>query len=130
MALSSGVQIILELNRLPLLPGAIDLARKGNKTRASASNRSFSQSTVSVDADADPILTEFVLMRRLLEDCSSVSIRINGPTSWSNDRSPVVRQQPASLDMSNPATIRGLLFAISRTTTTHVGFLLPAPPSI
>jgi selenide,water dikinase len=60
MALSSGVQIVIELNRLPLLPGAIDLARKGNKTRASASNRSFSEPTVSIDPDADPMLTEFV----------------------------------------------------------------------
>jgi selenide,water dikinase len=60
MALSSDVTLIIELQRLPLLPGALELAKKGNATRASATNRSYSEATLRIDADADPLLSEFV----------------------------------------------------------------------
>ncbi len=60
MALSSDVTLVIELDRLPLLPGSRELAKKGNKTRASVSNRDFSKTTVQIAADADPLLTEFV----------------------------------------------------------------------
>lgn len=60
MALASEATLIIELERLPLLPGAHELARRGNKTRASASNRDFSRPLLRVDSDADGLLTEFV----------------------------------------------------------------------
>ncbi len=50
--------LVLRLSQLPILKGAMDLAKAGNKTRASATNRSFLASTVRVEADADSILTE------------------------------------------------------------------------
>ena len=37
-----------------------DLARSGNKTRASASNRSFIDARIEVENDVDPLLTEFI----------------------------------------------------------------------
>ncbi|MBI3463049.1 MAG: selenide, water dikinase SelD, partial [Planctomycetes bacterium] len=36
MAQASGVTVVLELGRLPILPGADELARAGNQTRASS----------------------------------------------------------------------------------------------
>ncbi len=49
----------VELNRLPLLPGAAELAAQGNKTRASASNRSFVESMLKIESDVDGLLLEF-----------------------------------------------------------------------
>jgi selenide,water dikinase len=59
MASSSQAKLVIELQRLPLLPGALELARKGNKTRASASNRSFVESVLQIAPDVDPLLLEF-----------------------------------------------------------------------
>ncbi len=60
MARSSEVTLVLELKKLPLLKGALDLAKQGNKTRASASNRSFVESWLKIDAGVDEVLLEFV----------------------------------------------------------------------
>jgi len=60
MAISSDVTVILELERLPLLPGALKLARHGNETRASATNRSFAKTTLRIEADVDELLAKFV----------------------------------------------------------------------
>ena len=60
MARSSEVTIVLELKKLPLLKGALDLAKQGNKTRASASNRSFVEPWLKLDAGVDEVLLEFV----------------------------------------------------------------------
>ncbi|GAB4146047.1 MAG: selenide, water dikinase SelD [Planctomycetaceae bacterium] len=59
MAQSSDVTIILEMQKLPLLPGAKELAMHGNKTRASSSNRSFAVETTRIENSADPLLQEF-----------------------------------------------------------------------
>ena len=59
MAISSKVTVVIELDKLPLLPGAQELARQGNKTRASASNRSFAEPNLRIDAGADKELAEF-----------------------------------------------------------------------
>ena len=60
LAQASGVTVVLELNRLPLLLGAEALARAGNQTRASATNRQFAQETMRVDGAPDPTRLEFV----------------------------------------------------------------------
>ncbi len=60
MAQASGVAVVIEIERLPLLPGAAELARKGNKTRASASNRSFAERTMRIEGRPDPLKLEFV----------------------------------------------------------------------
>lgn len=59
MAQSSEKTIVLELGKLPLLSGAAELARQGNKTRASATNRSFVEPLLRISDDVDPLLTEF-----------------------------------------------------------------------
>jgi selenide,water dikinase len=58
LALASDVAVHIELNRLPLLPGAVELARRGNKTRASATNRSFVQPHLDCSQAADAELVE------------------------------------------------------------------------
>ena len=60
MAESSGVTIELHLDRLPFLPGAVDLLRQGFFTRASATNRSFVQASTRIEPTADPQALEFV----------------------------------------------------------------------
>ena len=60
MAASSDATLVIELGRLPLLPGALELARHGNRTRASATNRSFAQPLLRMHADADELLAEFI----------------------------------------------------------------------
>ena len=59
MATSSHVTCVIDLGKLPILPGARELAQRGNKTRASASNRSFVESQLRVAPNADQLLTEF-----------------------------------------------------------------------
>ena len=59
MADASGVTITIELSKLPLLPGAEDLARAGNRSRANASNREFTAAHTRVDQGVDPIRLEF-----------------------------------------------------------------------
>jgi selenide,water dikinase len=58
LALASDVAVHIELSRLPLLPGAVELARRGNKTRASATNRSFVEPHLECSQTADAELLE------------------------------------------------------------------------
>jgi selenide,water dikinase len=60
MAQASGVTVVLELSQLPLLPGAADLARNGNQTRASGTNRRFVEPVVRVKGVPDRTTLEFV----------------------------------------------------------------------
>ena len=59
MAQASDVTVALDLTRLPLLPGAEQLARQGNRTRASTSNRAFSEPTMRIEGRPDPLNLEF-----------------------------------------------------------------------
>ncbi len=60
IAKASDVTVVLEVDRLPLLPGAEDLARKGNKTRASATNRAFAEPMMRIERSPDPVQAEFL----------------------------------------------------------------------
>ena len=60
MAQSSGVTLILEVDRLPILPGAEELARRGNHTRATATNRAFAESFMRIEGTPDPIRSEML----------------------------------------------------------------------
>jgi selenide,water dikinase len=60
MAQASGVTIVLDLNGLPLLPGAEELARHGNQTRASATNRRFVEPVMRIEGSPDKTRLEFV----------------------------------------------------------------------
>jgi selenide,water dikinase len=59
MARASGVTVALDLHRLPLLPGAMELAGRGYQTRASSSNRNYAQPDLRIDGTTDPKLVEF-----------------------------------------------------------------------
>ena len=59
MAGASGVTLRLEVGRLPLLPGATNLLARGNKTRASASNRSFAEKSMRIEGGVDGERAEF-----------------------------------------------------------------------
>jgi selenide,water dikinase len=60
LAQSSGVCVTIEPTELPLLPGALELSRKGNLTRASKTNRSFSADEMRISSGVDPELLEFM----------------------------------------------------------------------
>ena len=60
MAQASDVTLVLEIDRLPLIPGADALARRGNHTRASATNRQFSEQLTTIQGSPDPERLEFV----------------------------------------------------------------------
>jgi selenide,water dikinase len=59
MALGSRCTLIIELSRLPLLPGADKLVRKKNFTRASKTNREYVQADLRIDGEVDPVRLEF-----------------------------------------------------------------------
>lgn len=59
MAQSSGVMLSIEVSSLPLLEGALALARQGNLTRASKTNRSFAASQLTIGSDVSNELVEF-----------------------------------------------------------------------
>lgn len=58
MAQASGVTVVLRLDQIPILPGAAALVKQGFKTRASASNRQFAETLMSIDGSPDPIHLE------------------------------------------------------------------------
>jgi selenide,water dikinase len=60
MAQASCVSLHFDLNKLSILPGALELATRGFITRANKTNREFSQSMVNVGAEADPSMVEMV----------------------------------------------------------------------
>lgn len=60
MAQSSEVSLRIELDKLNLLPGALELVRKGFVTRANKTNREFSREMVDVAASADKYLQEMI----------------------------------------------------------------------
>jgi selenide,water dikinase len=59
MADASGVTLRIEIGALPLLPGAEKLLAGGNQTRASATNRSFAESSMKAEAGVDAQRAEF-----------------------------------------------------------------------
>jgi selenide,water dikinase len=59
MAEGSNVTIVLELSRLPLIPGAEKLAHKPYLTRASATNAAYVQAGLRVEDKPDPVRMEF-----------------------------------------------------------------------
>jgi selenide, water dikinase len=60
MAEASGVTVVLDVGRLPLLPGAEDLARRGNRTRASVTNRQFAAKRMRVEGQPDELRLEML----------------------------------------------------------------------
>jgi selenide,water dikinase len=59
MAEGSGVTLVLELSRLPLLPGAERLARARHLTRASATNAAYVADGLRIEGRPDPLRLEF-----------------------------------------------------------------------
>lgn len=59
MAKGSGVSIMIELSKLPLLPGAEAFARKPYLTRASATNAAYVAADLHKDGLLDPARLEF-----------------------------------------------------------------------
>lgn len=60
MAAASGVTAVLEVHRLPILPGAAALAQQGNRNRANRSNRAFAEPRLRIEGRPDELLTEFL----------------------------------------------------------------------
>jgi len=58
MASASSVALLLDLEALPVLPGAAKLAAAGNQTRASATNRSAAAASMRIEGDGDALQLE------------------------------------------------------------------------
>lgn len=61
IAMASGVTLVLDLHRLPLLPGVEELCRARHLTRANASNRSFVETEAKIEPHVDPIRLEITM---------------------------------------------------------------------
>jgi selenide,water dikinase len=59
MAKGSGTTVVLELSKLPLLPGAEKLARRPYLTRASATNAAYVVQDLRIEGKPDPVRLEF-----------------------------------------------------------------------
>lgn len=59
MALGSNATLVLDLARLPLIPGAEALVRKNYRTRASKTNREYVQAELRTEGKIDPVRLEF-----------------------------------------------------------------------
>ena len=57
---ASGVTAVLEVHRLPILPGAELLVERGNRTRASRSNREFAEPRLRIEGQPDEVRSEFL----------------------------------------------------------------------
>ncbi len=60
LATSSGVTMVIELHKIPLLPGASEYAKKGLTTRANKTNRAFCQPMLEINAPADDLLVDMM----------------------------------------------------------------------
>lgn len=60
LAEGSGVTVVLEMSRLPLLPGAERLAHRPFLTRASATNAAYVQPGLHIEGRPDPVRLEFL----------------------------------------------------------------------
>ncbi len=60
MASASGVSLVIDVDQLPILPGAAQLASSGYFTRASKTNRSSVETVSQIEAGADPIQLEML----------------------------------------------------------------------
>jgi selenide,water dikinase len=60
MADASGVTAVLDVHRLPILPGAELLVERGNRTRASRSNREFAEPRLRIEGRPDEVRSEFL----------------------------------------------------------------------
>jgi selenide,water dikinase len=59
MAKGSGTTMVLELSKLPLLPGAAKLAHRPYLTRASGTNAAYVADELKIEGKPDPVLMEF-----------------------------------------------------------------------
>jgi selenide, water dikinase len=59
MAAGSQATLVIELGRLPLLPGAERLAHKPYLTRASATNAAYVEPALRIEGKVDPVRLEF-----------------------------------------------------------------------
>lgn len=55
MAQASGVTILLDLDKVPILPGVEPLVKQGFETRASRSNREYAETLMRIDGKPDPL---------------------------------------------------------------------------
>lgn len=60
MASGSGVTLVIQLEALPLLPGAEEFARRPYLTRASATNAAYVASHLHKEGKPDPVRMEFL----------------------------------------------------------------------
>lgn len=60
LAAASGVTAVIDLHRLPLLPGIEPLITPDNRTRASTSNRAYAEPTTRLELDLDPLRLEIL----------------------------------------------------------------------
>ena len=58
MAVASGVTFCLDVRTFPALPGAVELFRRGFKTRASRSNRQYLEPAMHLEAGIDAVRLE------------------------------------------------------------------------
>jgi selenide, water dikinase len=60
MAEASGVTIALDVQTLPILPGAEELARAGNRNRACRTNHEFAASRMRIEGQPDEVRLEMI----------------------------------------------------------------------
>ena len=60
VAEASGVTVYLDIGRLPLLPGAAELAAAGHHSRATGSNRSFVEPSLRINGEPDETRLHFL----------------------------------------------------------------------
>lgn len=92
MAQSSNVSMQIELARLQILPGALELAKRGFHTRANKTNREFSRAMLRIDDNVDKLLLEMIF-----DPQTSGGLLISVPESRSEYLvSQINQQQPDS----------------------------------
>lgn len=60
LAQASRVSLMIDVDQLPLLPGAYELLKQGYKTRANASNRAHCEPMLRIQDGLDPLLVEML----------------------------------------------------------------------
>lgn len=91
MAEASGVTLVFEVHRLPLLAGAELLAQQGNRNRANRSNREFALPHLRFDGPVDDGRTEF-----LFDPQTSGGLLISVPASQAEALVACARQHGAA----------------------------------
>ena len=107
LAQASDVSLKIDLQKLSVLPGALDLAKNGFVTRANKTNREFCQAMIKIDSSVDELRIQMVF-----DPQTSGGLLISVPANLADELVKQINRE--SQCESNAATVVGTVLEKSK----------------